>query len=429
MTKAKKRKKRGPRNKEKQNGSVSGSSPDETVRDSKLAKKSTCSDISDLLESARSALFEEMAQPQHGSPPKGMGSQPQIHPNFSNELPSLSYPVANMTQGGIQPHFSNNLPFPNLGNAAMTQGFMQTGRGETRVETAINEVLNRMKGIETKLTKLDSIEGTLKSVTNRLSDLETRMSGLRDSLKAEIQELKRDNREQRRDFDQLEESVNELLAGEQKQLELENEVRDLRQANKMMDEKVIDLQCRSMRDNLVFTGIPEPEPATTDRMGEDKQDAPKTEAEDVEKTLQTFLKTEMGFEDDIACERVHRMGRPRRDNQPRAIVAKFTRYKDRESVRKAAPSKLRGKTFGVNEQFPREIMEDRKLLLPKMKQARAQGQKAVLIGNKLYINNSLYVEKDDSENFRSDPRMGAGMGDRRKGGPWRLREQSDGNRR
>ena len=52
------------------------------------------------------------------------------------------------------------------------------------------------------------------------------------------------------------------------------------------EEKVVDLQCRSMRQNLIFTGISEPE-------------LPVGEYEDVCYTLRRFLREEMHCDRDI----------------------------------------------------------------------------------------------------------------------------------
>ena len=62
----------------------------------------------------------------------------------------------------------------------------------------------------------------------------------------------------------------------------------------------------------------------------------------------------MQIEQTISFERVHRFGR-KGYSGPRPIVARFSNFKNCEMVRKSAPTKLQGKRFGVNEQFPKEI--------------------------------------------------------------------------
>ncbi|XP_048759528.2 uncharacterized protein LOC125669122 [Ostrea edulis] len=115
------------------------------------------------------------------------------------------------------------------------------------------------------------------------------------------------------------------------------ELRTVREENDKLQNSVIDLKARSMRDNLVFSGIPE-----------DK-------SEDTEEVLQEFLQRKCKLDYEIQFERVHRMGRWNEFNEhPRKIVAKFTYYKDREFIRTRAAQKLRGSRVWVNEQFPPE---------------------------------------------------------------------------
>ena len=98
---------------------------------------------------------------------------------------------------------------------------------------------------------------------------------------------------------------------------LTTELDKINKENKTLRETLLDVQCRSMRDNLIFTGIPE-----------------KTE-EDPEKTVKNFmcehLKIPENTVNEISFHRVHRIGR-KLNAYPRPIVAKFERYKQKELV-------------------------------------------------------------------------------------------------
>lgn len=155
--------------------------------------------------------------------------------------------------------------------------------------------------------------------------------------------------------------------------------------NKMNNE-IIDLQCRNMRDNLIFTGIPE---AETSEGTSEHPDGP----EHTEHTLMKFLRDEMDIEENIGFHRVHRINVPEKnDDYPRPIVAKFERFKDREYVRSQAPKTLRGKSFGVREQFPKVVEKKRKLLYPEMNKAKQNKENKVrLVKDKLYINGKEYI--------------------------------------
>ena len=82
---------------------------------------------------------------------------------------------------------------------------------------------------------------------------------------------------------------------------------------------------------------------------------------------------------------------------PRPIIAKFERYKDKQYVKMIAPTKLRNKPFGINEQFPKEIEETRKTLHGKMKRAkRNQNNK---VRDKLYVNGVQIHPKSGIDQF------------------------------
>lgn len=151
----------------------------------------------------------------------------------------------------------------------------------------------------------------------------------------------------------------------------------VREVNKSMKEELIDLKCRSMRDDLIFTNIPE-------RI----QNVDGRRYDDTEQELNAFLHDNLGL-DDIKFERVHRMA-ARDKNQhgtgPRPIVAKFSYFKQREEVRKSG-YKLKGTSFGINEQFPDEIEETRRTLYLIMRKCRQE--KAVLVCDRLYVNGEL----------------------------------------
>ncbi|CAG2205477.1 unnamed protein product [Mytilus edulis] len=144
-----------------------------------------------------------------------------------------------------------------------------------------------------------------------------------------------------------------------------------------LQEKHLDLQIRSMRENLVFTGIP----MTTEN----------EESDTTEGILKLFMKEDMKMETEIDFHRAHRFGqlneRKNRDGttfKTKPIVCRFKSFKDREIVRKSATN-LKGTTFGVSEQFPKEINERRKLLWPYYKEARKQNKKALIKRDRLFI--------------------------------------------
>ena len=89
-----------------------------------------------------------------------------------------------------------------------------------------------------------------------------------------------------------------------------------------IDSKILDLESRSMRKNLMFFGV-------------DEEDGDEDSAEDCFDKIKTFLKEILDFGEgaarNIELDRAHSMGR-KRDTAVRPIVVKFHRYSDREKV-------------------------------------------------------------------------------------------------
>ena len=114
---------------------------------------------------------------------------------------------------------------------------------------------------------------------------------------------------------------------------------------------MVDLQCRSMKYNLIFTGLG----------GEGR-------GEDIESKLKVFLNIKLGINWNIEFKNVHRFGKFMKGKN-RPIVARFLYENNRVAVRDNA-FKLKGTEFGIQEQFPQVIDERRKSLYPIMKAYR-----------------------------------------------------------
>ncbi|XP_060556293.1 uncharacterized protein LOC132716967 [Ruditapes philippinarum] len=152
-----------------------------------------------------------------------------------------------------------------------------------------------------------------------------------------------------------------------------SKITDLEDRNKKLNDDLVYIQSQSMRNNLIFTNIDE---------------APTGNNEDCEQVIRTFLTDKMKIANDLVkemkFERVHRIGNHGRNGKPRNIVAKFNLFKERELVRKSGVA-LKGTNCYVNEQFPKEVIDKRRELLPKLKEARQKGNKAWLSYDTLYI--------------------------------------------
>ncbi|ESO99272.1 hypothetical protein LOTGIDRAFT_173761 [Lottia gigantea] len=180
-----------------------------------------------------------------------------------------------------------------------------------------------------KLQKMDLLD----QINQRLCTMESRF----DSLERTIYGMKTEMGSQAERLDGLE-FQRSLVDDRMHMLAIEN---------KELKERMLDIPTRSMKDNLLFGGI------------EDTGDI----NENTEEAVQTFIKDKLLISEDV----VHRL-RKRPDGKSTTIVAKFESRKDKIKVLYAASQTLRERSpYSVYEQYPQEINERRKLLIPVFK--------------------------------------------------------------
>ena len=220
------------------------------------------------------------------------------------------------------------------------------GKDETK-EVNMQEVQRMFTAMMAKLEKLDNIEADMKEIKHSLEFAHQEIADLRKENEANKAKQERD----RARIDKLEED------------------------NATLRTKMVDLQARSMRDNLLFFNIPE------------------REQENTTEIIHELLESKMGIDDArsrIKIDRSHRIGKKReRNRKPRPIVVKFNYHQDREHVRLNA-KKFKGTNIGVSEQFPEEIESVRKTLYPEFKRAKAEGKRARIVRDKLIIEGQVF---------------------------------------
>lgn len=260
---------------------------------------------------------------------------------------------------------------------------MNSGSPPMNVQNTNNDVLqtilNRLNTMDAKLNRLDTIQSSVNSITERLNAIDTRIGDVETSqtfISDQHDTLRTKTKE-------AEKHIGEIRA-EVKSLAAENA--ELKTANKSLVDDVIDLKCRSMRDNLLFFGITE----QTRSPEVDIADLPQENcAELVYDFCESVLKIN-DPKDKISIDRAHRIGRFASD-KIRPIVVKFKDTSSKVTVQSTLKAaNLKETDYNVSEQYPQEVKERRKVLIPIMVKARSEGKKAVLVREKLYINNVLY---------------------------------------
>lgn len=331
---------------------------------------------------------------------------------------AASAPAGEMKDG-------KNLPGPctippafafGMAGAQSPQAPMSINPWQVDYSNKLDFIVNKLTSIETKqttlLSRLSTIETNLIDTNKKVTDIEHSQILISEKYDT-VQKSTQDNK---RDID--------LVKGDVKKLT--SEEKELSDQNKKLKDDIIDLKCRSMRDNLLFFGIPESNVMATinNRDSEAAGNARGASAMDVADTGDTdsqqsqslpasqtasysakvvqgencvglvhdFCKNVLKIEDpesSILIDRAHRVG-SRSVGKTRPIVAKLVRTKDKEFIKQASKiADLRSSDFRVADQFPQEVLARRKELIPKMVDARKNGNKAVLVRDKLYINNKL----------------------------------------
>ena len=163
--------------------------------------------------------------------------------------------------------------------------------------------------------------------------------------------------------------------------------KDLEDSSSKHVDKITDLESRSMRDNLMFYGIPESD-------GE----------EDCELLVKKLCDEHLKMaSESLMFDRVHRVGVKKR-NAHRPIVAKFHYFIEREAVRKASyewAETLKQNNVGVRMQWPQQVREARKALYPVMNKEKQNGKTVKLVRDKLFINGVEYKgEQQQQQNAK-----------------------------
>ena len=200
-----------------------------------------------------------------------------------------------------------------------------------------SDVNRKLDYIVKKLGKLDQIVEAVSRMDVRISQMERRIK----TVEGRTVEFEKSVEFVSKKLDEFDQQCRKL-SEQQKQ----GQERDVHAIRKNLDsvikdsgeianlkEAVLDLKCRSMKNNLVFTGL-----------------GGETNKEDTERKLRNFIFHELGLEHHIEFGNVHRFGRFQ-SGKDRPIVARFIYQGDLVCVKKSA-YKLKGKPYGIHEQYP-----------------------------------------------------------------------------
>lgn len=218
-------------------------------------------------------------------------------------------------------------------------------------------------------TTVKSLESELKTASNDITDIKTSV----EFGNTTANEAKETAKSSKAECVTMQNNIDKL--------ELENA--RLRKEHNKLFTRVVSLESYGRRDNLLVFGI---------------QEAP---GENVLDKIQNLFTKDLKIDNalDIRIVRSHRLGPPKKGFH-RPIIIRFHYFGDRQLVW-GKRSKLKGQSVWLAEDFPQEVMEARKQMLPFLKAAWSAGKKATMLVDKLLIDGKTYT-KDTLHNIPSD---------------------------
>lgn len=167
--------------------------------------------------------------------------------------------------------------------------------------------------------------------------------------------------------EKLERVTEELRTVKTENIELKDKITKQEQRMESLEKQI-------RRKNLIIKGI----------IDEEKEE------ESITKEKIEIILNKMGIKIDVEneTEEIRRIGKFN-EGRARPVIIKLMRYNKKIEILKNS-NKLKETEIWIDEDYPKEVQEERKQLIPIMKVAREQGQKAQLRYNKLLINNEIY---------------------------------------
>ncbi|CAG2195334.1 unnamed protein product [Mytilus edulis] len=306
------------------------------------------------------------------------------NPNFLQTSPTPS-------TLGFFPGTPHNTYMQPMMHSTMNPTFLDNGGKLDMLTQKVDMICEKISNIDKLTEKLNKFDKTVNSMVKSVESINKRVDEVEKGLNfinAEFENNKKDVREVKKHLTEIR-SENE---------EATKTIDKLRTDFEDLNERQLDLQTRSMRENLIFTGIP---------MYDESE-----QSEETEKIIENFMTVELKMETLPKFHRAHRFGKKFTEKNPdgsikfvtKPIVCRFVNFKQRELVRKAA-RELKDTKYGINEQFPKEINDRRKALWPHFQEARRQRKKAFFKRDRLFIEGNEFTPKDTTKEMDTNDRQ------------------------
>lgn len=287
-----------------------------------------------------------------------------VFSNYQQSPFTMSQPA--FIQSGSPSHYGYPLPPPTPPWAAKIISDMSEFRSE----------------LKSKFETIDNINKTVTSINSKVSTLEAKYK----SLEKRVVDTEKSCDFQARLY---EESSSQAKAAQdqikilKKQCDnLVSKTNTLRDEKETMETKLDSLECQSLKNDLIFYGLPE------------------TEMENCVSTIKELCTKVLDIQsaNNHLVEKAFRIGR-RSQGKPRPILATYHYNAEREEVRLKSYDKaddLKKAGYGVGINLPKAVRDARRTLYEPRQAAKQEGKRVKFVGKRLYINDTLYRPNADN---------------------------------
>ena len=264
-----------------------------------------------------------------------------------NSPPATTYNVPNSTAS------SGPYPYPQ-------QVYQQSNAGNS-------EVMRYLANIDMKLTEVNRRLQTLDIVEKKIDDFDKELK----KMYTTCEDRNKKMNEKVTRLDERSDTLDFLVE------ETQNRVEELEKENMKLKDTIMNMKSDTLKDTLIVGGITEDENETEQALREKLQ-----------RLMKYSLEMDSTTVEQMQFIEIRRLGNNRRPNSQRKILVKFASVQDREKVKKLK-DKLKDSDEFIHELFPKEVVDERKRLIPHMLRARQDGKEAWISYNKLYVNREI----------------------------------------
>lgn len=284
-------------------------------------------------------------------------------------------------------NMAHSKPAAVLGDQPTIVQSMQSSEARTRsqkAKLAKSPVGMEMEGgqAEGNIVSQDDLYTTIQRTQTTLANVDSKLDILT-KMQSEFNSLKKSNALLKKEARNARFKVNVLT----------NVVIRLEEKLDLQADKMIQMQARSMRKNIVISGFDEPQ-------------KPQVETSySLMQALQVFFRAKLGVQEDIPIKVCHRFGAPD-GSGVRPVVVKLQSVEDKFSLLAKGPRlkdavNSNGKRYYISEQLPDKLQEERRYnqhWVQENKHDPTSKLEMKIFKNKLRINNEPYKKKVKTPN-------------------------------